>query len=57
MITQFFTPRTKLDKAALASVAAMVAMNLFVLAQQLQPSPAPIAFGAAAEGAVAAQQA
>lgn len=53
MTTQFFRPRTKLDKAVLASVAAMVAMNLFVLAQQLQPAPAL----AAADGAVAAQQA
>ena len=57
MTAKFFTPRTKLDKAIVASVAAMVAMNLFVLAQQLQPSPAPALFGAAAGGAAQAQQA
>ena len=31
--------RTPLDRAILASVVAMVGMNFFVLAQQLQASP------------------
>lgn len=44
--------RSKLDKAIIASVAAMLTMNLFVLAQQLQPTPA-----FAAADAAAAQQA
>jgi hypothetical protein len=52
MITKYLTTRSKLDKAIAASVAAMLAMNLFVLAQQLQPAPA-----FAAADAVAAQQA
>jgi hypothetical protein len=42
-----------LDRAIAASVAAMLAMNLFVLVQQLQPAPAL----AAADGAPSAQQA
>ncbi len=45
--------RSKLDKAILASVAAMLAMNVFVLAQQLDRAPAI----AAAEQHAAAQQA
>jgi hypothetical protein len=52
MKTRHLTTRSKLDKAIFASVAAMLAMNLFVLAQQLQPAPALVA-----AGAVAAQQA
>ena len=52
--SSFAKPKSKLDRAIVASVAAM---TIFVLAQQLQPVPAPIAFGAAANGAVAAQQA
>ncbi len=31
--------RSKLDKAILASVAAMLAMNVFVLAQQMDRAP------------------
>ncbi|HVR91033.1 MAG TPA: hypothetical protein VHG29_08070 [Novosphingobium sp.] len=46
----FAKPKSKLDKAVIASVAAM---TIFVLAQQLQPVPVL----AAANGAVAAQQA
>ena len=53
MTTRFLSKSTKLDRAIVASVAAMVAMNLFVLAQQLQPSPAL----AASAGAAHAQQA
>lgn len=34
-----FTFATKLDKAVLASIAAMLAMNVFVLAQQLGTAP------------------
>ena len=32
--------RSKLDRAIVASVAAMLAMNVFVLAQQLNAAPA-----------------
>lgn len=52
MITQYLSTRSKLDKAIIVSVAAMLTMNLFVLAQQLQPAPA-----FAAADAVATQQA
>lgn len=52
MITQYLSTRSKLDKAIVVSVAAMLTMNLFVLAQQLQPVPA-----FAATDAVATQQA
>ncbi len=52
--SSFAKPKSKLDRAVVASLAAM---TIFVLAQQLQPVPAPMAFGAAASGAVAAQQA
>ena len=45
--------RSSLDKAILASVAAMLAMNVFVLAQQLDRVPVL----AAADQSVAAQQA
>jgi len=44
---------SKLDKAILASVAAMLAMNVFVLAQQMDRAPAV----AAADRSAAAQQA
>lgn len=52
MTTRFFRPASKLDKAIVASVAAMLAMNFLVLAQQLQAAPT-----FAANGTVAAQQA
>ena len=39
--------RTPLDRAILASVIAMVGMNFFVLAQQLQASPLLAAAGGA----------
>lgn len=45
--------RSSLDKAILASVAAMLAMNVFVLAQQLDRAPAL----AAANQPIAAQTA
>lgn len=45
--------RSTLDKAIFASVAAMLAMNVFVLAQQLDRAPVI----AAADRAVATQQA
>lgn len=45
--------RSTLDKAIFASVAAMLTMNVFVLAQQLDRAPAI----AAADHAVATQQA
>lgn len=32
--------RSKLDRAVIASVIAMAALNAFVLTQQLQPAPA-----------------
>ncbi len=44
---------SKLDRAILASVAAMLAMNVFVLAQQMDRAPVL----AAADQSVAAQQA
>jgi hypothetical protein len=34
-----FTTRTMLDKAVLASIAAMLAFNVLVLSQQLQSAP------------------
>ena len=52
----FATPlsqRSKLDKAILASVAAMLAMNVFVMAQQMDRAPVL----AAADQSAAAQQA
>jgi len=42
--------RKPLDRAILASVLAMVAMNIFVLAQQLQPAPIFAAIDAAETG-------
>ena len=45
--------RSKLDKAIFASVAAMLAMNVFVMAQQMDRAPVL----AAADHAAAAQQA
>ena len=39
MIFQRFSTASKLDKAVLASIAAMLAMNVFVLAQQLDGTP------------------
>jgi hypothetical protein len=48
MITKYFSARSPLDKAIAASVMAMLAMNLFVLAQQLQPAPAFAAAGTVA---------
>ncbi|MFM6950809.1 MAG: hypothetical protein ACKOW1_07300 [Novosphingobium sp.] len=44
--------RSKLDKAVFASVAAMLAMNVFVLAQQMDRAPTI----AAADQHAAAQQ-
>ena len=44
-------PASKLNRAIALSVAAMVAMNIFVLAQQLHPAPS------LAAGPVAGQQA
>jgi hypothetical protein len=38
MIPTLHFRRSKLDLAILASLAAMAAMNMFVLAQQLQPA-------------------
>jgi hypothetical protein len=43
-------PRKPLDRAILASVLAMAAMNIFVLAQQLQPAPMFAAVDAAETG-------
>ena len=40
MLNKLLNPATSLDRAITLSVGAMLAMNLFVLAQQLQPSPA-----------------
>jgi hypothetical protein len=40
MTTRSATRRSKLDNAIIASLAAMAAMNLFVLTQQFQPAPA-----------------
>jgi len=45
--------RSKLDKAIFASVAAMLAMNVFVMAQQMDRAPVI----ASADHAPAAQQA
>ncbi|MEQ1543023.1 MAG: hypothetical protein HOO94_08190 [Novosphingobium sp.] len=40
MFTTFFSPTaSKLDKAIALSVAAMLALNVFVLAQQMQDAP------------------
>ena len=39
---------SKLGKAALISVAAMLAFNMLTLSQQLQAAPAPLAQGATA---------
>ncbi len=39
MLNKLLNPATSLDRAIALSVTAMLAMNLFVLAQQLQPSP------------------
>jgi hypothetical protein len=44
------TPRSKLDQAILASVAAMLALNLFVLAGQFQPEHLFAQGTAASEG-------
>lgn len=40
MTTLSTARRSKLDNAIVASLAAMAAMNLFVLTQQMQPAPA-----------------
>ena len=53
MIPKFFPLRSNLDRAIFASVMAMLAMNLFVLTQQLQPAPVQIA----AQGTSLLQQA
>lgn len=53
MFSKPLSQRSKLDKAIVASVAAMLAMNVFVLAQQLDRAPAL----ASADQAVATQQA
>ena len=37
MTTRSATRRSKLDNAIIASLAAMAAMNIFVLTQQVQP--------------------
>lgn len=34
-----FTTRTNLDKAVIASIAAMLAFNILILSQQLQSAP------------------
>ena len=39
MINRFIKPRTSLDKAIALSFAAMLAMNIFVLSQQLTAAP------------------
>jgi hypothetical protein len=40
MVTKYLSPTaSKLDRAIAASVAAMLAMNVFVLAQQVQDAP------------------
>ena len=39
MINRLIKPRTTLDKAVAFSFAAMLAMNLFVLTQQLDAAP------------------
>jgi hypothetical protein len=53
MISQRFSKASKLDKAIIASVAAVLAMNVFVLAQQLDSAPT----FAVTKGAPQAQQA
>lgn len=53
MFGNLLSQRSKLDKAIVASVAAMLAMNVFVLAQQMDRAPAI----AAADQAVVAEQA
>ncbi len=53
MFSKPLSQRSKLDKAIVASVAAMLAMNVFVLAQQLDRAPVL----ASADQANAAQQA
>lgn len=40
---------SKLGKAALISVAAMLAFNVLTLSQQLQAAPVPVAQGSAVE--------
>jgi len=40
MTTRSATRRSKLDNAIIASIAAMAAMNIFVLTYQTQPAPA-----------------
>ncbi|WP_374531567.1 hypothetical protein [Novosphingobium sp.] len=39
MFSKFTRPASTLDKAIVASVTAMLAMNIFVLSQQLQAAP------------------
>jgi hypothetical protein len=39
MFDRFLKPRTSLDKAIALSFAAMLAMNIFVLSQQLTADP------------------
>ncbi len=53
MINRLITPRTLLDKAVALSLAAMLAMNVFVLTQQLEAAPSV----AKADAAAAARQA
>ncbi len=53
MFSKFPRPANKLDQAIIASVAAMLAMNVFVLSQQLTAAPQV----AVASSAPAAQQA
>lgn len=53
MINRLITPRTLLDKAIALSLAAMLAMNVFVLTQQLDAAPSV----AQADAAAAARQA
>ena len=53
MITRLIQPRTSLDKAIALSFAAMLAMNIFVLSQQLTAAPTV----AVSNGAASAQQA
>jgi hypothetical protein len=53
MITRLIQPRTTLDKAIALSFASMLAMNVFVLSQQLTAAPTV----AITDGPVAAQQA
>jgi hypothetical protein len=53
MFSKSHSQRSRLDKAIVASVAAMLAMNAFVLAQQLDRAPVL----ASADQPAAAQQA